>query len=317
MLEFEKALARAVVLFEDLSAYDVAGHEIGRELDATEVQSRGRGEGPNQTRLAESRRSLHEDVATGHDRGEQIVHQTLLAKDDPGHCVTKRGENLHAVTEVGRWTGVVGGSGTFERHVAVGYQPSPARLGVMELRHGRVHLRPIAALERGEWQRLARHFRDPDIAHLNGTPPSRLPAWMLRRLLRADAARRDRASFGIFDEHDAYVGTAELYDVRGDEATLGIIIGERTHWNKGYGPEAIHALLHLAFRTWGLRRVNLTTFDDNVRAQRAFAKVGFREVRRTPARDGRSDVHMTIGRDAWVDGPANGDGRRERGTDLA
>lgn len=127
-----------------------------------------------------------------------------------------------------------------------------------------------------------------------------MPTWMLRRILRADASRRDRASFGIFDEENVYVGTAELYDVRGTEATLGIIIGERTHWDRGYGPEAMHALLHLAFREWGLRTVKLQTFADNARAQAAFAKVGFHEVARTPARDGRYDVHMEIGRDAWV-----------------
>lgn len=169
----------------------------------------------------------------------------------------------------------------------------------MELAYGRVHLRPLSALRRDDWRRVHAHFRDPEIAHLNGTPPNRMPLWLLRRVLRADANRSDRATFGIFDERDAYVGTAELYDLRPDRATLGIIIGERSHWNRGYGPEAMHALLGYAFDEVGLEEVRLTTFADNPRAQAAFRKVGFREVDRLPAAGGRTDVVMTLRREAW------------------
>src|SRR6056297_1491220 len=177
------------------------------------------------------------------------------------------------------------------------------RLWSMDPAFGRVRLRPLEELRREDWRRVQLHFRDPEIAHLNGTPPNRLPLWLLRRVLKADARRADRATFGVYDEHDQYIGTVELYDLRGRSATLGIIIGERTHWNRGYGPEAIHALLDHAFRELGLDTVRLTTFADNERAQAAFRKAGFREVRRTEASSGRTDVHMEIWRDASPDAP--------------
>lgn len=169
----------------------------------------------------------------------------------------------------------------------------------MEPSFGRVHLRPLEDLAREDWRRVQAHFRDPDIAYLNGTPPNRMPLWLLRRVLKADARRRDRATFGIYDEHDTYIGTVELYDIGGTSATLGIIIGERSHWGRGYGPQAIHAVLGFAFRDLGLERVRLNTFEDNPRAQAAFRKAGFRELRRVPARAGRTDVQMEIWRDAW------------------
>jgi RimJ/RimL family protein N-acetyltransferase len=167
------------------------------------------------------------------------------------------------------------------------------------LQFGRVELRPLEALDNRAWKRLQAHFRDPEIAHLNGTPPSRMPLWLLRRVLRADAARYDRRTFGIFDEALEYIGTTELYDLRSDEATLGIIIGERSHWNRGYGVEAIRALLGYAFGTLELPRVRLHTFGDNARAQAAFRKVGFEEERRGVGRHDRIDVHMTLSRRAW------------------
>ncbi len=174
----------------------------------------------------------------------------------------------------------------------------------MTPRHGRVTLRPLLELDNVAWRRIQSHFRDPEIAHLNGTPPNRMPLWLLKRILKADAKRSDRATYGIFDEHDAYIGTIELYDIRGGSATLGIIIGERSHWGRGYGPEAIHALLGAAFTEYGLEHVRLNTFGDNLRAQAAFRKVGFREIRRVRAAAGRTDVQMELYRGAWLQ--ANG-----------
>jgi RimJ/RimL family protein N-acetyltransferase len=165
----------------------------------------------------------------------------------------------------------------------------------------RVTLRPLSELDSAAWRRIQTHFRDPEIAFLNGTPPNRMPLWLLKRVLRADAKRTDRATFGIFDEHDAYIGTIELYDLRGASATLGIIIGERSHWGRGYGPEAIHALLEHAFNHLGLDHVRLNTFGDNLRAQAAFRKVGFREVSRNRVAGGRVDVRMELYRGAYLE----------------
>ncbi len=170
--------------------------------------------------------------------------------------------------------------------------------------YGRVTLRPLEEFSDADWRRLQSHFRDPEIAYLNGTPPNRMPLWLLKRLLKTDAKRSDRATFGIFDEREAFIGTTELYDVRGDQATLGIIIGERTHWATGYGPEAMHALLGYAFDVLGMQLVRLNTFGDNVRAQRAFKKVGFREVDRRVDAAGRVDVRMELLRAEWHPAPA-------------
>ncbi|MDA0700131.1 MAG: GNAT family N-acetyltransferase [bacterium] len=167
------------------------------------------------------------------------------------------------------------------------------------LRRGRVTLRPLAELDTRAWRRLHAHFRDPEIAHLNGTLPSRMPLWLLRRVLRSDASRPDRRTFGIHDADGDYIGTVELYDLRGSEATLGIIIGERTHWSRGFGSEAMRALLAYAFEELGLERVRLHTFGDNVRAQSAYRKVGFVEQRRETNAKGRVDVHMALLRSAW------------------
>ncbi len=170
-----------------------------------------------------------------------------------------------------------------------------------ELRFRRVTLKPLIEIEQEAWRRIHRHFRDPDIAYLNGTPPSRMPLWLLKRVLKADCRRSDRATYGVYDEANDYIGTIELYDLGQTTATLGIIIGERSHWGKGYGTEAIRALLTYAFEGLGLELVKLSTFADNLRAQAAFKKVGFTEMRRLSASGGRIDVQMQISGSRWAE----------------
>ena len=131
----------------------------------------------------------------------------------------------------------------------LGRRPTDTELGF-----GRVRLQPLADLDKGAWQRIHAHFRDPEIAFLNGTPPNRMPLWLLKRVLRADSRRADRETFGIFDEQGGYIGTVELYDIRYSSATLGIIIGEKTHWAGGTVPRRFRRCSSTPFKPWGWTR---------------------------------------------------------------
>ena len=69
------------------------------------------------------------------------------------------------------------------------------------------------------------------------------------------------------------------YDAARAEGELGITIGNRDYWGRGYGSEAARLLLDHLFSEVGLRRVYLHTLTWNHRAQGAFEKAGFRRVR--------------------------------------
>jgi RimJ/RimL family protein N-acetyltransferase len=56
---------------------------------------------------------------------------------------------------------------------------------------------------------------------------------------------------------------------------LGIMIGEKSLWDKGYGAEAINLLLEFGFRTLGLHRVVLYVDSVNERAIACYKKCGF------------------------------------------
>lgn len=146
-------------------------------------------------------------------------------------------------------------------------------------RWGQVILKPFTAgLTELEWQLFYDTFRDPEIADWNGSRPIRMPLWLFKRLVNGDVSRRDRVGFGILDSEGHWLGTVELYDLSGRQATLGILLGAKDRWGQGYGTDAVRAMLSEAFSSMGLVRIRLNTFGHNLRAQRSFAKAGFEVV---------------------------------------
>ena len=56
---------------------------------------------------------------------------------------------------------------------------------------------------------------------------------------------------------------------------VGIAIGARDYWGRGYGTDAMQTLVAWGFYTLNLNRVQLRVYADNARAIRCYEKVGF------------------------------------------
>lgn len=88
----------------------------------------------------------------------------------------------------------------------------------------------------------------------------------------------DAYAFGIRRiEDDALVGTVGLYDIEWANRTawVGVGIGERDNWGKGYGGEAMRLVIGYAFDELNLHRLQLTAIDYNPRAVAMYEKLGF------------------------------------------
>lgn len=88
-------------------------------------------------------------------------------------------------------------------------------------------------------------------------------------------------------EQDKPIGRCMLFNIDqvNRHAMLGIVIGEKSHWGKGYGQDAVRLLLAYGFDLLNLNSVMLGTFSFNQRALNCYRKLGFKEIgRRRQAR---------------------------------
>ena len=73
------------------------------------------------------------------------------------------------------------------------------------------------------------------------------------------------------------IGNSSFFDFNwmARSAEVGIMIGEKTLWNQGYGTEAMTLLQRHGFGTLNLNRIYLRVYADNKRAIRTYEKAGF------------------------------------------
>jgi RimJ/RimL family protein N-acetyltransferase len=88
------------------------------------------------------------------------------------------------------------------------------------------------------------------------------------------------------------------------DAEVGIGIGDKESWGKGFGTDAMRVILRYGFTELNLRRITLGVFDYNARAIRSYEKAGFTHegrLRKAVFRDGsRADiVYMGILHEEW------------------
>jgi RimJ/RimL family protein N-acetyltransferase len=93
---------------------------------------------------------------------------------------------------------------------------------------------------------------------------------------------------------DELVGGTDLEVVNwnGRDSFVGIFIGARENWGKGYGTDAMNLVLRYAFMELNLWRVSLGVFEYNPRAIRSYEKAGFQH-------EGRSRKHLNHEGKRW------------------
>lgn len=87
-------------------------------------------------------------------------------------------------------------------------------------------------------------------------------------------------------------------------AEVGIMLGDKTIWNQGYGTEVMSLLLRHGFETLNLNRIYLRVIAENKRAIRTYEKAGFAHegrMRQAIYKHGNyNDVlHMSVLREEW------------------
>lgn len=171
----------------------------------------------------------------------------------------------------------------------------------------------LRAITRSDLERLCRFNNDVEVEIAGGgDPPIPQSLERLQAEFDADASKggRDGARFAI-EADGLCIGQCALFrfDDVAQTCELGITIGDKNYWGRGYGSDAVRVLLDYAFRHRNMQRVHLTVLGNNERALRSYRKCGFVEEGRLRkhvwSNGARLDlVHMGLLRDEWEATPA-------------
>jgi RimJ/RimL family protein N-acetyltransferase len=87
-----------------------------------------------------------------------------------------------------------------------------------------------------------------------------------------------RKTIAVEDQAGQHIGNVMYYnaDFHRKEAEIGVTIGLRNFWARGFGTDLLRTFVGYLFEGLSFERIYLKTLDWNLRAQRCFEKAGFR-----------------------------------------
>ncbi len=139
----------------------------------------------------------------------------------------------------------------------------------------------LRAITREDLPRLCEFNNDVEVELAGGgDPPMPQSLARLQAEFDQDSAKggRDGARFAI-EADGRLIGTCGYHNVIETDRTceLGIGIGDKDFWGRGYGSDAVRVILDYAFRLRNMRRVWLRVRGNSERATRAYRSCGFVE----------------------------------------
>lgn len=143
------------------------------------------------------------------------------------------------------------------------------------------HVR-LRRMEKPDLPTLHRWMNDRDVmAWARFSPDHMVSLAALEKEFEKELAGEDRDRITFMIEERASgrpIGwcTERTWDRKHVSANVGIGLGEKELWGRGYGSEAVGLLLEIVFDQQGWHRAELYTLAENERAIRSAEKNGFR-----------------------------------------
>jgi len=96
--------------------------------------------------------------------------------------------------------------------------------------------------------------------------------------VKAKAASQNSALLGIFLRDDSkHIGNIQIDKINPFHltATIGLMIGDKSHWGKGFAAEAIKLVADYVFQNLSIQKINAGCYENNIGSMKAFSKAGF------------------------------------------
>jgi RimJ/RimL family protein N-acetyltransferase len=143
---------------------------------------------------------------------------------------------------------------------------------------------------------------DPELSRLDATEQITVPFsfYLLDYAAELHRSKSRRFPLAIETLEGRHIGNFTVYDIdeKKAEAQVGIMIGDRDYWDRGFGADAMNAVADHLFRNTILDRLYLKTLAWNVRAQKCFARCGYATCGEM-SRNGYHFLLMELTRAQW------------------
>jgi RimJ/RimL family protein N-acetyltransferase len=145
----------------------------------------------------------------------------------------------------------------------------------MNIRGAKVKIRNVT---RADLHYLVKWKTDPEIADFVRGAPINTTFDIENRRYEKGLNEPDMIRLIIESIDGIPIGYISIGDIDKDnkKAEIGMLIGEKQFCNKGFGTDALIALIKHLFKVMGFNRLSIEVFEYNHRAKKFYEKIGFK-----------------------------------------
>ncbi len=158
------------------------------------------------------------------------------------------------------------------------------------------------------------YVNDPEVKRLlNPNIPYLITLEEEQKWVDGQSSFKDTYNFAIETiEGNKYIGGCGINNIdwKNSVAVVGIMIGDKNYWGKGYGTDAMKTLVRFIFEQMNIHKIKLNVFSYNERAIKSYEKCGFRiegKLLQEIYRDGKyyDDIIMGLIRETYMNEVTN------------
>ena len=121
-------------------------------------------------------------------------------------------------------------------------------------------------------------LRDPEVTRFLSNSVKNISEEDELQWFKTVRSSRNDIVFSIISlAENRHIGNCGLHKINWLDKTceMGIFIGDRNFWNRGFGTSAIKLLLDFAVNAIGIENIRLQVYEYNLRAKKVYEKCGF------------------------------------------
>ena len=143
----------------------------------------------------------------------------------------------------------------------------------MILKGKKVILRPIRL---SDAERVVKWFNDPEFNRFMLVRHISLKEEF--KWIRGVSKNKDTDLVLAIEVAGKHIGSVGLHQINHTHhnATFGLMIGDKSFWNQGYGTDAACVMVDYGFRKLKLHRIELEVYEYNPRAIKVYKRIGFK-----------------------------------------
>jgi RimJ/RimL family protein N-acetyltransferase len=140
----------------------------------------------------------------------------------------------------------------------------------------------LRAYKEADIEKAVEFINDEEVKKLlDSNIPFPMTKWQEEEWVKSRKANTDFTyDFAIEDlKTGKYIGGCSINEcnVKNRTCEIGIMIGDKEYWSKGYGSDALKLLIKFIFEEVNMNKIKLKVFSFNNRAIACYKKVGFKE----------------------------------------